>query len=48
MKEKCPNRFGSPDDLLGTALWLADEDMSGISQELTSLWMEDYMSYSGG
>jgi NAD(P)-dependent dehydrogenase (short-subunit alcohol dehydrogenase family) len=40
-------RFGSPEDLLGTVLWLADENMSGFVTGITVPVDGGFMSYSG-
>lgn len=40
-------RFGTPDDLLGTMLWLADENMSGFVTGITIPVDGGFMSYSG-
>lgn len=40
-------RFGKPEDLLGTVLWLADEDMSGFVTGITIPVDGGFMSYSG-
>ncbi|MEW9674126.1 SDR family oxidoreductase [Ammoniphilus sp. 3BR4] len=40
-------RFGSPEDLLGTLLWLADENMSGFVTGITVPVDGGFMSYSG-
>jgi NAD(P)-dependent dehydrogenase (short-subunit alcohol dehydrogenase family) len=40
-------RFGSPQDLLGTLLWLADENMSGFVTGITIPVDGGFMAYSG-
>ncbi|WP_085506132.1 SDR family oxidoreductase [Thalassobacillus devorans] len=40
-------RFGKPEDLLGTLLWLADEDMSGFVTGITIPVDGGFMAYSG-
>jgi NAD(P)-dependent dehydrogenase (short-subunit alcohol dehydrogenase family) len=40
-------RFGSPEDLLGTLLWLADENMSGFVTGITIPVDGGFMAYSG-
>jgi NAD(P)-dependent dehydrogenase (short-subunit alcohol dehydrogenase family) len=40
-------RFGTPQDLLGTLLWLADENMSGFITGITIPVDGGFMSYSG-
>ncbi|HET6872088.1 MAG TPA: SDR family oxidoreductase, partial [Sporolactobacillaceae bacterium] len=40
-------RFGTPDDLLGTLLWLIDEDMSGFVTGITIPVDGGFMAYSG-
>ncbi|MBO8162114.1 MAG: SDR family oxidoreductase [Brevibacillus sp.] len=40
-------RFGSPEDLLGTLLWLVDEDMSGFVTGITIPVDGGFMAYSG-
>ncbi|MFD1957423.1 SDR family oxidoreductase [Paenibacillus thailandensis] len=40
-------RFGKPDDLLGTLLWLADENMSGFVTGTTVPVDGGFMAYSG-
>jgi NAD(P)-dependent dehydrogenase (short-subunit alcohol dehydrogenase family) len=40
-------RFGKPDDLLGTLLWLVDEDTSGFVTGITVPVDGGFMSYSG-
>lgn len=40
-------RFGSPDDLLGSVLWLADENMSGFITGITLPVDGGFMAYSG-
>ncbi|WP_199614015.1 SDR family oxidoreductase [Paenibacillus alkalitolerans] len=40
-------RFGTPEDLLGTLLWLADENMSGFVTGITIPVDGGFMSYSG-
>lgn len=40
-------RFGNPEDLLGTLLWLADEHMSGFVTGVTIPVDGGFMSYSG-
>lgn len=40
-------RFGTPVDLLGTLLWLADENMSGFVTGITIPVDGGFMSYSG-
>lgn len=40
-------RFGKPEDLLGTLLWLADENMSGFVTGITIPVDGGFMSYSG-
>ncbi|QHZ46451.1 SDR family oxidoreductase [Bacillus sp. NSP9.1] len=40
-------RFGSPDDLLGTMLWLADAGMSGFVTGITIPVDGGFMAYSG-
>ncbi|MBT2757173.1 SDR family oxidoreductase [Mesobacillus foraminis] len=40
-------RFGKPEDLLGTLLWLADETMSGFVTGITIPVDGGFMSYSG-
>lgn len=40
-------RFGSPEDLLGTLLWLADENMSGFVTGVTVPVDGGFMAYSG-
>lgn len=40
-------RFGTPDDLLGTLLWLVDEDMSGFVTGITIPVDGGFMAYSG-
>jgi NAD(P)-dependent dehydrogenase (short-subunit alcohol dehydrogenase family) len=40
-------RFGKPDDLLGTLLWLADENMSGFVTGITIPVDGGFMAYSG-
>lgn len=40
-------RFGKPEDLLGTLLWLADENMSGFVTGITVPVDGGFMAYSG-
>lgn len=40
-------RFGTPEDLLGTLLWLADERMSGFVTGVTIPVDGGFMAYSG-
>ncbi|MFS0722980.1 SDR family oxidoreductase [Paenibacillus sp. 1P07SE] len=40
-------RFGKPEDLLGTLIWLADEEMSGFVTGITVPVDGGFMSYSG-
>ncbi|UCZ53868.1 SDR family oxidoreductase [Bacillus shivajii] len=40
-------RFGKPEDLLGTLLWLVDENMSGFVTGITVPVDGGFMSYSG-
>jgi NAD(P)-dependent dehydrogenase (short-subunit alcohol dehydrogenase family) len=40
-------RFGSPDDLLGTLIWLADSNMSGFVTGITVPVDGGFMAYSG-
>ncbi|ULL15331.1 SDR family NAD(P)-dependent oxidoreductase [Paenibacillus sp. H1-7] len=40
-------RFGKPDDLLGTMLWLADDTMSGFVTGITVPVDGGFMAYSG-
>lgn len=40
-------RFGSPEDLLGTLLWLVDENMSGFVTGITVPVDGGFMAYSG-
>ncbi|MBA4544227.1 MULTISPECIES: SDR family oxidoreductase [Thermoactinomyces] len=40
-------RFGSPEDLLGTLLWLADENMSGFVTGITIPVDGGFLAYSG-
>ncbi len=40
-------RFGKPEDLLGTLLWLADENMSGFVTGITVPVDGGFLSYSG-
>ncbi|MBA4493495.1 SDR family oxidoreductase [Paenactinomyces guangxiensis] len=40
-------RFGSPEDLLGTLIWLADENMSGFVTGITIPVDGGFMAYSG-
>jgi NAD(P)-dependent dehydrogenase (short-subunit alcohol dehydrogenase family) len=40
-------RFGSPDDLLGTMIWLADSNMSGFVTGITVPVDGGFMAYSG-
>lgn len=40
-------RFGKPEDLLGTLLWLADENMSGFVTGVTIPVDGGFMAYSG-
>lgn len=40
-------RFGKPEDLLGTLLWLADDNMSGFVTGITVPVDGGFMSYSG-
>lgn len=40
-------RFGKPDDLLGTLLWLADDHMSGFVTGITVPVDGGFMSYAG-
>jgi NAD(P)-dependent dehydrogenase (short-subunit alcohol dehydrogenase family) len=40
-------RFGKPEDLLGTLLWLADEEMSGFITGITVPVDGGFMAYSG-
>ncbi|WP_368503121.1 SDR family oxidoreductase [Alkalihalophilus sp. As8PL] len=40
-------RFGDPEDLLGTLLWLADENMSGFVTGITVPVDGGFMAYSG-
>ena len=40
-------RFGKPEDLLGTLLWLADEQMSGFVTGITIPVDGGFMAYSG-
>ncbi|WP_077620799.1 SDR family oxidoreductase [Bacillus sinesaloumensis] len=40
-------RFGKPDDLLGTMLWLVDENMSGFVTGVTIPVDGGFMAYSG-
>lgn len=40
-------RFGSPEDLLGTLLWLADENMSGFVTGITIPVDGGFMAYAG-
>lgn len=41
------HRFGTPEDLLGTLLWLADEHMSGFVTGVTIPVDGGFMAYSG-
>lgn len=41
------NRFGDPNDLLGTLLWLADHNMSGFVTGITVPVDGGFMAYSG-
>ncbi|MCL6441940.1 MAG: SDR family oxidoreductase [Alicyclobacillus sp.] len=41
------HRFGTPEDLLGTVLWLADESMSGFVTGITIPVDGGFMAYSG-
>ncbi|GAE36365.1 SDR family oxidoreductase [Halalkalibacter akibai] len=41
------NRFGKPEDLLGTLIWLADENMSGFVTGITVPVDGGFLSYSG-
>ena len=40
-------RFGKPEDLLGTSLWLADANMSGFVTGITVPVDGGFMAYSG-
>ncbi|MNC57119.1 putative oxidoreductase UxuB [compost metagenome] len=40
-------RFGKPEELLGTLLWLANEDMSGFVTGITVPVDGGFMAYSG-
>jgi NAD(P)-dependent dehydrogenase (short-subunit alcohol dehydrogenase family) len=40
-------RFGKPEDLLGTLLWLVDENMSGFVTGITVPVDGGFMAYSG-
>jgi NAD(P)-dependent dehydrogenase (short-subunit alcohol dehydrogenase family) len=40
-------RFGTPEDLLGTLLWLVDEDTAGFVTGITVPVNGGFMSYSG-
>lgn len=40
-------RFGKPEDLLGTLLWLADESYSGFITGITVPVDGGFMAYSG-
>jgi NAD(P)-dependent dehydrogenase (short-subunit alcohol dehydrogenase family) len=40
-------RFGTPEDLLGTLIWLADENMSGFVTGITIPVDGGFMAYSG-
>lgn len=40
-------RFGRPEDLLGTLLWLADEEMSGFVTGITVPVDGGFLAYSG-
>ncbi|MBW7460513.1 SDR family oxidoreductase, partial [Paenibacillus sepulcri] len=40
-------RFGKPEDLLGTLLWLTDESMSGFITGTTIPVDGGFMAYSG-
>lgn len=40
-------RFGKPEDLLGTVLWLADEELSGFVTGITIPVDGGFMAYSG-
>ena len=40
-------RFGTPDDLLGTLLWLVDDEMSGFVTGITIPIDGGFMAYSG-
>lgn len=40
-------RFGKPEDLLGTLLWLVDETTSGFVTGITVPVDGGFMSYSG-
>lgn len=40
-------RFGKPEDLLGTLLWLADDNMSGFVTGITVPVDGGFMAYSG-
>jgi len=40
-------RFGKPEDLLGTLIWLADENMSGFITGITVAVDGGFMAYSG-
>jgi NAD(P)-dependent dehydrogenase (short-subunit alcohol dehydrogenase family) len=40
-------RFGTPEDLLGTLLWLVDEDTAGFVTGITVPVDGGFMSYSG-
>lgn len=40
-------RFGQPEDLLGTLLWLADEGMSGFVTGITVPIDGGFMAYTG-
>lgn len=41
------NRFGQPEDLLGTLLWLADDDTSRFVTGITVPVDGGFMAYSG-
>ncbi len=47
MSQTPMKRFGDPNDLLGTLLWLADESMSGFVTGITVPVDGGFMAYSG-
>lgn len=47
MSQTPMRRFGKPEDLLGTLLWLADENMSGFVTGITVPVDGGFMAYSG-
>lgn len=47
MSQTPMKRFGEPEDLLGTLLWLADEEMSGFVTGITIPVDGGFLAYSG-